>query len=157
MGRGKYILKVRRSRKRYLPLYFMIFFLIFLLSYLYFQGFELSRVAIIVSFVFIFSVVKFIEIHRIKDWWAISNNKLVQSLGIFNKDFREIGFSSISDLDIHQPFLKRCLGYGTVNVRLFLNETSIKIPDINKPERFVETLHGLMTNSGGKNGGIREL
>lgn len=148
-------MKVRRSRKKYIPLYIMVLALILFILFLRSRGFEISRFAMITSIIFIFLVLKFSELHRFKDWWAVSENKLVQSMGIFDKNVREIGFSSISDLDVHQPFFKRVLGYGTVNVRLFLNETSIKIPDINRPERFVETLQGLMSNSGGKNGGIR--
>ena len=82
---------------------------------------------------------------------------MIQSTGIFNKNVREIDFSSISDLDLDQSFFKRFLNYGNVNVRLFLNETSIKIHDISNPEEFIETLQRLISMNRRPRHGIRKI
>ena len=47
-------------------------------------------------------------------------------------------FSSISDLDLDQPVHKRILGYGNINIRLFLNENPMRVSDINNPENFFD-------------------
>ena len=101
--------------------------------------------------------IKVSEYLRLRDWWAITNNSLVQSTGLFNKNVREIDFSSISDLDLEQSFFKRFLNYGNVNVRLFLNETSIKIIDITKPNDFIENLQRIISMNRGKKNGLRKI
>jgi membrane protein YdbS with pleckstrin-like domain len=157
MQKRKYLLKVRRSRKTYFLLYLMIISIISLISYFYYNGYSLSPFALIVSSLFILLVIKFTELHRFKEWWAITPSSIIQGTGIFNKNVRDINFSSISDLDLDQSFFKRILNYGNVNVRLFLNETSIKIIDINKPEEFIEELQRIISMNQGTRNGIRQI
>ena len=155
MLKKRYLLKVKRSRKTYLMIYLMILAILLSLIYLYYDGKTPSRLALIVSGIFIILAIKFTELHRFKDWWVITNNSIIQSTGILNKNIREIGFSSISDLDLDQPFFKRILNYGNVNVRLFLNETSIKIVDINKPREFIEELQRIVSMNKEQRDGIQ--
>jgi len=150
MQKRKYLIKVRRSRKTYFLIYLMDFILISLWGYLYYNGHALNRIALIISAIFIFFTIKLTELHRFKDWWAITSNSFIQSTGIFDKNVREVDFSSISDLDLDQPFFKRILNYGDINVRLFLNETSIKIKNINKPREFIEELQRIMSLNRGQ-------
>jgi membrane protein YdbS with pleckstrin-like domain len=157
MQKRKYLLKVRRSRKTYFLLYLMIVLIISLIGYLYYEGYSISSFALIISFLFIFLIIKFTELHRFKDWWAITPTSIIQSTGIFNKNVRDIDFSSISDLDLDQSFFKRILNYGNVNVRLFLNETSIKIIDINKPEEFIEELQRIISMNRSTRNGLRQI
>jgi len=157
MQNRKYLLKVRRSRKTYCLLYLMIISIIGLISYFYYKGNSLNSFALIISFLFIILIIKFTELHRFKDWWAITNTSIIQSTGILNKNVRDIDFSSISDLDLDQPFFKRILNYGNVNVRLFLNETSIKIIDINKPGEFIEELQRIISMNRGSKSGLRQI
>lgn len=147
MAKRKYLLKVRRSRKAYIPIYLMNLFIIFLLIFLNAKGYTIERSTLIFSIVFVILCVKITEIHRIRDWWAITDSSFIQSTGIFNKNVREVDFSSISDLDLDQHLLKRIFRYGDVNVRLFLNETSIKIKSINKPGEFIEELQKVMSKN----------
>jgi uncharacterized membrane protein YdbT with pleckstrin-like domain len=156
MKKRTYLMKIRRSRKKYLLFYGMVFAILFLLVYLIFKNYLLNKLTLITAFAFILLVYSFTELHRIKDWWAITDSSLVQSLGIFSKNVREIDFSSISDLDLDQSLFKRILNYGNVNVRLFLNETSIKINDVNKPGEFIEKLQKIISkNRRERSGGIR--
>lgn len=140
MKRRKYIIKTKRSRKTYLLIYLLLLFFIGYLSYLYFSGVNLGKAIWIISILIILFVIKMTEIHRFRDWWGITENSFIESKGLFSKSIREIGFSSISDLDIYQPFFKRILGYGDVNLRLFINETSLCIKNINYPEDFADIL-----------------
>jgi len=157
MQKKKYLIKVRRSRRSFLILYLMIIAIIILLFYLYYTGNNPSLFALIISIIFIKILINYTEIQRWKNWWAITNTSLIQSTGIFNKNVREIDFSSISDLDLDQSFFKRVLNYGNVNVRLFLNETSIKIIDISEPREFIEELQRIISMSGRKKDGIRKI
>lgn len=131
-----------------------IFGVLFYLNYL---GYKPTLLTIIIAAFAASSMIKFAEIHRIKDWWAVTENSIVQSTGIFNKNVREVDFSSISDIDLDKSFFKRFLNYGHINVRLFLNETSIKIENINRPEEFMEELQRIMSNSRSKKRGISKI
>ena len=118
------------------------------------NGLDIPKLTLIISLVFIFILIKSVEIHRIKDWWGVTDSALIQSLGLLDKNVREVGFSSISDMDVCKPLFKRFLNYGDVNVRLFLNETSIKIKDINNPEQFVENFQRIISQNRKNNNGI---
>ena len=157
MPKREYLIRVRRSRKTYFLIYLMVLFILFYLGYLHYNGNTPSKTALIVSGIFILLSIKIIELHRFKDWWAVTDSSLIQSKGILDKNVREIDFSSISDLDVDQPFFKRILNYGDVNVRLFLNETSIKIVNINKPRRFITELQKIMSANRGQRHGIRNI
>lgn len=157
MAKRKYLMKVRKSRRSFLGIYLMVLIVIFFMGYINYIGIKPSTTAWVVSIAFIYFSVKYIEYTRIKDWWAITERSIVQSQGLFNKNIREIDFSSISDLDLEQAFFKRILNYGNVNVRLFLNETSIKIINITRPERFIEKLQSLINENRRKKDGLREI
>ena len=154
MQKKEFLFKVRKSRKSYFLIYVMILIILGVLYYFKQQGLTIPGIALIISIIFIVLLIKFTEIHRLKDWWAITNSALIQSLGLLNKNVREVGFSSISDMDISKPFFKRFLNYGDVNVRLFLNETSIKIRDISNPEQFVEDFQRIILQNRKNNNGF---
>lgn len=141
----RYLIKVRRSRKRYVLFYFMAFCVLGVLIYFMFNDYKINPVVLILSLLYVALTVKLTELHRVKDWWAITDHSLVQSTGIFNKNIREVDFSSISDLDLEKPLFKRIFNYGNVNVRLFLNDSAVKILDINRPEEFVKDLENLIS------------
>lgn len=153
MKNTKILLKVRRSRKSYFLIYFLILAIIGFLAYSKVIGLAVSSLALILSVSFIFLLIKFTEVHRMKDWWAITDSVLIQSLSLLNKNIREIAFSSISDIEIDQPLFKRFLNYGDVNVRLFLSEKPIRISNINNPEGFVEDFQLIVSHSR-KGGGV---
>jgi membrane protein YdbS with pleckstrin-like domain len=157
MKKRKYLIKVRKSRKSFFILYLMMFFVLGFLAYLWLNGNGPEKIALISGIIFIILLIKYIEISVWKDWWAITENSLIQSTGILDKNVREIDFSSISDLDLDQAFFKRVLNYGNVNVRLFINETSIKIININKPRQFIDELQRLISKSRRGKDGIREI
>lgn len=157
MGKREYIVKIKRSRKMYLLIYLMNLAIILFLVYLFYKEYTLNKKAIIISIIFIIVIIKITEIHRFRNWWAITEHSLIQSTGILNKNVREVDFSSISDIDLDQPLFKRMFDYGNVNVRLFLNETSINIENINKPESFMEKLQELIVKNKNKKHGLRKI
>lgn len=153
----RYLTKVYRSRATYFPIYLMITIIILVLGYLYYIRNNPSTIALIISGIFIFLAILISEVHRIREWWAITNSSLVHSVSIMNKNVREVDFASISDLDLDQPLTKRIFGHGDVNVRLFLNETSIKIKDIHNPVGFIEEFQRIIRMNRERKDGIRKL
>jgi uncharacterized membrane protein YdbT with pleckstrin-like domain len=120
--------------------------IIFLLIYLsIWKNYKPDKFVLIISCLFVLLSIKIPEYHRLRDWWAITDTSLVQSLGLFSNNIRQVDFSSISDLDLDQPLVKRILNYGNIHVRLFLNETSITIKDINNPSKFIEELQEIIS------------
>lgn len=145
MAKKHFLLKVRCSRKKFLFFYIMVIIIASMLIYFAgIKGIKLNTFTWTTSLLFIYLGIKYPEYHRLKDWWAVTDTSLIQSLGLFNKNVREVDFSSISDLDLEQVLFKRILNYGNVNVRLFLNETSIAIKDINNPSKFIEELQSII-------------
>ena len=145
MQKEKIIIKLRRARRSYFLVYFLSLAILMVLIYLATTGIVISIFMWIVAFFVISSLIKYAEIHRIKDWWGITDSALIQNLGIINKKIRHVGFTSISDMDVSKPIHKRILNYGDVNVRLFLSDTAIKINNISNPDRFVEVFHLVMS------------
>ena len=156
MKKEIYLLKVNKSRRSYFFTYLMVLIVISVLAYLNFQGYEFGKIVWIISLIFIIGEIIYVEISRIREWWAISNSSLVHSVSILNKNIRESDFASISDLDLDQSFFKRILNFGTINVRLFQNETSICIKNINNPRSFIEELQRMISLSRGRNDGTRK-
>ncbi|MDP3966186.1 MAG: PH domain-containing protein [archaeon] len=143
-------LKVRRSRKSYFPYYLVAIIIIGILLSFYFMKIEIPAALLIAALILVALIIKFIEIHRMRNWWAITDSSFIESRGILNKNIREIDFDSISDIDLNQTFHKRVLGYGTVNIRRFLNETIISINNINNPERFVNVIQDAIRSKKGR-------
>jgi len=151
MQRKNFLLKVRRTRKSYFLVYLMILIIIGVLIYFNISGLTIPSFTLIISIGFIVLLVKITEIHRMRHWWAITDSTLIQSIGLLNKNMREVSFSSISDVGIDKPFLKRLLNYGNVTVRIFLNESSIEIKNISNPEQFVEDFQSIISRDRKKN------
>lgn len=149
MQKEKILLKVYRSRKLYLTYYLLILAILGYVGYSYYNGEPISQNFFIASVVIIILIIKITEVHRIRDWWAITDNSFIESKSILNKNVREIDFHSIADIALDQPFFKRLFGYGTIEIRKFMEEKSIIISNINSPERFINILRDAI-NGGNK-------
>jgi uncharacterized membrane protein YdbT with pleckstrin-like domain len=140
MKKDQILLKVFKSRKSHLHYYLMILIVILLNIFIYLNSKNLDYRIVLASLIFITIIFWFIEVDIVRNWWAITDTFLIESKSILNKNVREIEFNSIADIDLDQPLLKRILGYGTVNIRKYLNEKSIIIEDIDSPEKFINLL-----------------
>lgn len=134
------ILKIRNSRKLYIPIYLMIGALILSLVYIETSGKALNDIA--VKSIILFSLICLIytEVHRIGNLYEINRNSLVHTMGYFTKRSRRMDFSAISDLYVVQNIWQRLFLYGNIEVRLFSGEDVTYIKNINSPSRFVEIL-----------------
>jgi|GEM_PF-445190 membrane protein YdbS with pleckstrin-like domain len=93
----------------------------------------------------------------IRTVYAVTSHRVIVQQGIFGKDFHEIPVTQVRGVDVHQSFLQRIVGYGTVHVsseggsRLG-NEDWKGIP---KPFRFQKMIEdasqGVTANAGGGN------
>jgi uncharacterized membrane protein YdbT with pleckstrin-like domain len=140
MLKEKILLKVHRSRKPYMIYYVMILALLGYIGYSYYMNNPVSNKFLIISFISILLIIKLTEIHRIRDWWAITEGSFIESKSILNRNIREIDFHTIADISLDQPLFKRIFNYGTVEIRKLIEEKSIVIPNINKPEKFINIL-----------------
>jgi membrane protein YdbS with pleckstrin-like domain len=48
--------------------------------------------------------------------YAVTSRRVIIQRGIFSRDFDEIPVTQVRGVDVHQSFLQRMLGYGTVRV-----------------------------------------
>ena len=90
----------------------------------------------------------------IRTVYAVTSHRVIVQKGILSKDFHEIPVTQVRGVDVHQGFLQRLLGYGTVRVSSeggsnLGNEDWLGIP---KPFRFQKMIEdasqGVMQNSG---------
>lgn len=140
----KEVMRVRGSRKKYIPLYLMVIAVIVFLVIINNNGVEMSRFLFAFSIVFIILVLKFTEVHRFYNLYEINPGFLVHRKGIFNVKTRSVNFGSVSDLDVRQNPWQWLLGFGDVHVRIFSEDTEEVIKDINKPHKFAEFLENYL-------------
>ena len=147
----KYLMKVYRSRTSYFLIYLMILTVLVFLGYVYSTHGEISKIALIISGVFIFSAIYITEIHRFREWWAITPESVIHNLSILNKNVMEVDFSKISDLELDQPFFSRLMGHGTVRIRMYTK--FIPVINIYNPRKFLKTLQHSISEHGNKSSG----
>ena len=146
----KDLMKVRNSRKLYFPIYLMIFVLIGVIVFIKYNGLSLNKLALILVGLFVLFSMKFVEIHRLCNSYEVNKNSLVHTMGLFNRKIRSMDFFAISDIEVKQNFWQRLLGYGSVEVHAASGANIIKVKNINKPGRFVDTLEEQVSEINGK-------
>lgn len=136
------VLKIRNSRKIYVPVYLMIFILVFAVGFIKYSGKELNMFAFKLAVIFSILGIIFTETHRLRSLYEINDNFFVHIKGIFFKTTKRTDLSVISDVVIKQNPWQTIFGYGNVNVVVFSEVTPIK--NVNKPMEIVSFLEKKM-------------
>lgn len=156
----KNIIKIKGSRKLYIPIYVMIIILILVMVILKIQEYPLNKFVIIAAIIFIILCIKGTEIHRLTRYYQITNHYLVYSKGIFKNNIKKIFIPTISDLVLKQNIWQRILNYGDVLIHRYTTGSVIDVKNINDPEYFVENLEEIMNTlrerEMGKRGGKQD-
>jgi membrane protein YdbS with pleckstrin-like domain len=148
-GVNRSIMRVRTSRKLYIPLYAMILILGLAILYLHLTGNPPNKTSIQLSIGFTILCILATEIHRLYRYYEINSNTLIYGTGILGRKERRLDLVSISDADSVQDPWQRLWRFGDVNVRLFSKESTMEIKHINNPARFVNCLENEMANKEG--------
>ena len=138
------VMKVRTSRKIYIPIYLMIFVLVSAVVFIKYRGFLINKYVLILVVVFIVLAIKYTEIHRFSRWYEVNSNSLVHKEGILSKKIKNLDLCAISDIDVSQNLWQRLLGYGDISVRLFSEVSHTEIKNINDPAKFGNFLEKMM-------------
>jgi uncharacterized membrane protein YdbT with pleckstrin-like domain len=100
-----------------------------------------------VNSIFLYMAIGFIvliflgtEIHRFSSVYYLDAMSLMCSKGIFKKEIKKISFPSISDINLHQNFWQRILGFGTIFVSQYSGSHATPIKNINKPLSFLNKI-----------------
>ncbi|MBD3253176.1 PH domain-containing protein [Candidatus Pacearchaeota archaeon] len=144
----KNILKIRGSRKHYLPIYVMILILILIIIFLRFYNLNINYLVVIFAFIFMIVGIKGTEIHRFFSYYQITTHYLVHSRGILNNDVKRIFIPTISDIVLKQTFWQRLLNYGNVMVHRYTPGAIIEVKNINNPEKFIDILEDRLNKIG---------
>ena len=137
---GEKIAKIRTSRKLYIPYYAMILTLIGLVIFAQIKGISLHKYVFWGVFVFCALIIKYVEVHRLRNTYEIHSDALVHSSGLLSQKVKSIDFFAISDLDVSQTIFQRLLNFGDVNVRLFSKDSTTCVKDITNPREFARVL-----------------
>ena len=140
----KYFMKVSNSRKIYLPVYLMIFVLITIVFFIKQNGLVLSKPVFILVILFILFSIKFTELHRWSNSYAITKDSFVHIKGILNRKTRSMDFLAISDIELRQNVWQRLINYGDVSVRLYSGESDNPAKNINNPKKFADCLEKMI-------------
>jgi uncharacterized membrane protein YdbT with pleckstrin-like domain len=132
------ILRLRTTRKLYVPVYLMIIILLITVTVLKFRGYPINILVIWAIGIFIIGSIKATELHRLKDLYEINPLSVVHTEGYLKKISKRLDLFAISDLDIMQSFWQRILGYGDVYIHLFAEKRPIK--NISNPQKFADFL-----------------
>ena len=143
-------LRVRNSRKVYIPAYIMIIILVSTLIYVQVAEKPINDLALKIAIIFSITVLLTTEIHRLGNSYEIGDNSLIHKKGYFTITFTRLQFGAISDSDVRQNPWQRIFHYGNVEVHLFSKENRVLIRNINKPSYFVNFLHKKIRESGGR-------
>lgn len=145
-------LKVRNSRKVYIPIYIMIIVLVITLVYIKYSGNQLNDLAL--KLVLAFSLILLIatEIHRLGNSYEINSNSIIHRTGYLTIVSSRSEFGAISDSYVKQNPWKRIFSYGDVVIHLYSKENRSIIKNINNPLKFVDFLQDKMVRAGGGRG-----
>lgn len=138
------ILKLRTSRKLYIPFYFMALVLIIFLVYIKFSERPLNEFSIKLVIAFIIIVIIVTEIHRLGNLYEINDRSVVHTNGYFSTVSKRVEFGAISDIDILQGPWQRIMKFGHITLFKFSEGPTLK--NINRPKDFVDYLQNKMRN-----------
>ncbi len=151
------VYRTRNSRKLYIPIYVMIFILFGTIAFIQFSGRELNILALQATIIFSFLVLLITELHRFNNLYEIHSNALVHVKGLLKKVIRRTDLLAVSDADQSQNLWQMMLRYGNVSVRVFSQDSTMYVRNIDNPSAFIEFLEDKMskkrsTGSGGGGG-----
>lgn len=150
-------MKVRNSRKTYIPVYFMIVILLFTIGYIKYSGKELNNLALKGAFIFSILAVIITELHRLSNRYEINDNAVVHAKGLFFVTSKRTDILAVSDAELKQNPWQRILNFGDVNVMVFSRESVTNVKNINNPSEFTSFLEDKINEKRGgaqKKGGI---
>lgn len=141
---------IRTSRKGYIHIYFMAFVLFAIILYIKIRGLPLSEVLFVLSILFVFFTLKFVEVHRLLHHYDITPTALEKVEGFFVQKVKRMHYYSISNLHLTRSLWDKFLGIGTIEVSQFSETLRTEIKKINKPEEFIRQVSEMINQSGGR-------
>lgn len=139
-------MKVRNSRKIYLPIYLMVLILIGTLIFIFYNDLPVNKWVLVLIILFIFFSIKYTELHRFSSSFEINKDSLIHTRGLLTKKIRSMDFFAVSDVETKKTLWQRLLGFGDVDVRLYSGESDNPVKNINQPEEFVRFLRKMIDN-----------
>ncbi len=138
------ILRMRMSRKIYLPIYLMMAVLFLTLAYIQFSGEEINPLAFRAVLIFTLGALLFTEGYRYQNLYAIDDQSIIHVKGILFKKTKRTDLTSVSDVELIQNPWQLLLNYGNVEVSVFSKDNSTNVKNINRPLEFMTFLQNKM-------------
>ncbi|MAH07021.1 hypothetical protein CMI38_02090 [Candidatus Pacearchaeota archaeon] len=131
-------LRVRNSRKLYIPFYLMVVVLFGVILYVQYVGKPLNNMAF--NLVLVFTVVMLLatEIHRLGNVYEIHDNSIVHSNGYLKIRSKRIEFGALSDIDVEQTAWQRIFNFGDLILFKFAEGPTLR--NLNKPHDFADII-----------------
>jgi len=142
------VLRIRNTRKVYIPFYLMVIALLAFIVYIKTSGRPLDDLAFKTSLAFIVATLVATEIHRMGNFYEINDNSVVHKKGYFTTVSKRIEFGAISDIDVEQNIWQRSFLFGNVQIFKFAEKSIIR--NINRPFYFIGFLEKKMRGKPGR-------
>jgi membrane protein YdbS with pleckstrin-like domain len=93
-------------------------------------------------------VILLVLLFRYYEWirtvYAVTSSRVIIQKGVFAREFHEIPISQVRGIDVHQTFVQRLLGYGTIRLSSeggarVGNEDWVGVPNPFNFQRVIET------------------
>ena len=136
----KILMKLRCSRKWYLPIYLMIAVVIGLVVFIIVSGLSLNKYSLFSAILFVIFGIKLTEVHRLINTYELTENYLIYSKGLFTTNIKRIFIPTISDLILDQTPWQRMLNFGSVDIRRYAEGPAVHLKNIDKPGDFIDLL-----------------
>lgn len=133
-------IKVRNSRKCYIPFYLMVVLLVGILVTIAAMGKPISLLGLGGSAIFILAAIKSTEVHRLMNSYEITKKYIIHNKGLFAVSEKSIFIPTISDIIVDQSSWERILNYGTVNIHRYSDGSKVEAKKIANPKKFAEIL-----------------
>ncbi len=140
-------IKIRNSRRIYIPVYIMILILLGIVAYIKINDLPLDRTALIGVIVFVILGIKFAELHRLFHSYEITPRYVVHTFGYVSKDMKRIFIPTISDLILKQNGWQRLLNYGNIEVHRYSDGSAIDLNNIPSPSKLLKILENRLSES----------
>ncbi|MAG02777.1 hypothetical protein CMI42_05550 [Candidatus Pacearchaeota archaeon] len=138
MVKEESVLKIRPSRKVYIPYYLMVIFLLGVIIYVKYTERQLNDTAFWLVVIFSVGAIILTEIHRLGNSYEINERSVLHRNGYFTIVTKRTEFGSISDVDIKQNLWQRLFSYGHVHIFKFSEENPVH--NIDNPHKFADFL-----------------
>ena len=137
-------MKIKRTRRAFIIEYTCVLILLLLLLFSSSGDISLPNWLNFLSISMAILILVSIEVVRLNHRAVITNSKVLIIDGLLKQTKKHIWIYAITDIEMHQNYVQRLLGYGNIHLRSASGQQALHLKNINSPEQIMEKLEELI-------------